>query len=309
MAIKNLVFSGGHFKGISYIGVLKALEELNIKKNLKTILGVSSGSLFTLPFVLGLSSHQIETILNSLSLEQIYNINIESILNISCDYGIDNGFKISNLLKIIIRQILNNENATFKDLHEFNPDLKFIVGAANISTKEYEYFSYETTPDMPLYLAVRISISIPIYFKSICYNDNHYMDGAFINNYPIDYFKDEMDVSYGIIFNTSVKKTTINSLTNYIYNVTSCVMGIMQNYLKEKYKKNTIILDIDYDISTLKFDSDTKQNLIQLGYDEFMKNYSNLFGKIETESIETKESVNIDEMIESIKDEINSNDS
>ena len=86
-------------------------------------------------------------------------------------------------------------------------------------------------------------------------------------------------------------------------------MGIMQNYLKEKYKKNTIILDIDYDISTLKFDSDTKQNLIQLGYDEFMKNYSNLFGKIETESIETKESVNIDEMIESIKDEINSNDS
>ena len=65
---------------------------------------------------------------------------------------------------------------------------------------------------MPLYLAVRISISIPIYFKSICCNDNHYMDGAFINNYPIDYFKDEMDISYGIIFNTSVKKTTINSI-------------------------------------------------------------------------------------------------
>ena len=35
MAIKNLVFSGGHFKGISYIGVLRALEELNIKKKLK----------------------------------------------------------------------------------------------------------------------------------------------------------------------------------------------------------------------------------------------------------------------------------
>ena len=46
-----------------------------------------------------------------------------------------------------------------------------------------------------------------------------------------------MDISYGIIFNTSVKKTTINSLTNYIYNVTSCVMGIMQNYLKKSIKK------------------------------------------------------------------------
>lgn len=309
MTIKNLVFSGGHFKGISYIGVLRALEELNIKKNLQTILGVSSGSLFTLPFVLGLSSYQIESILNSLSLEQIYNINIESILNISCDYGIDNGFKITNLLKIIIKQILNKENATFKDLHEFNSKLKFVVGAANISKKEYEYFSYETTPDMPLYLAVRISISIPIYFKSICYNDNHYMDGAFINNYPIDYFKDAMDVSYGIIFNKSHKKENIDCLTNYIYNVTSCIMGIMQNYLSEKYKKNTIVLNINYDISTLKFDSNTKQSLIQLGYNEFMRNYSNLFGKFETESAVTEESVNIDEMIESIKDEINSNDS
>ena len=309
MTIKNLVFSGGHFKGISYIGVLRALEELNIKKNLKTILGVSSGSLFTLPFVLGLSSHQIETILNSLSLEQIYNINIESILNISNDYGIDNGFKITNLLKIIIKQILNNENATFTDLHEFNSELKFVVGAANVSTHQYEYFSYETTPNMPIYLAVRISISIPIYFKSICYNDNHYMDGAFINNYPIDYFKNEIDTSYGIIFNKIEKKENICGLTSYIYNVTTCVMGIMQNYLSEKYKKNTIILNIDYDIASLKFDSDTKQNLIHMGYMEFMKNYSNLFGKVETETVNTRESVNIDEMIESIKDEINSIDS
>ena len=162
---------------------------------------------------------------------------------------------------------------------------------------------------MPIYLAVRISISIPIYFKSICYNDNHYMDGAFINNYPIDYFKNEIDTSYGIIFKKKKKKENICGLTSYIYNVTTCVMGIMQNYLSEKYKKNTIILNIDYDIASLKFDSDTKQNLIHMGYMEFMKNYSNLFGKVETETVNTRESVNIDEMIESIKDEINSIDS
>ena len=184
MVITNLVLSGGHFKGMSYIGVFKALEELNISKNIKNILGVSSGSIFSLPFVLGLNSFQIESILNAVSLEQLYNINIDSILDINSNYGIDNGDKINNLLKIIIKKVLNNENATFSDLKIFKPDINFIIGAANICTKKYEYFSYKTTPDMPLYLAVRISIGIPIYFRSISYKNNFYIDGAFINNYP-----------------------------------------------------------------------------------------------------------------------------
>ena len=101
MKIKNLVLSGGNFKGISYIGVFKAIEELNISDNLVNILGVSSGALFGLPFMLGLNSSQIEHILTAVSLEQLYNINIDSILDINTNYGIDNGDKITNLLKII----------------------------------------------------------------------------------------------------------------------------------------------------------------------------------------------------------------
>ena len=309
MIIKNLVLSGGNFKGISYIGVFKAIEELNISDNLVNILGVSSGALFSLPFILGLNSTQIEHILTSVSLEQLYNINIDSILDINTNYGIDNGDKITNLLKIIVKKILDNENATFQDLKKFQPNINFIVGAANICTKKYEYFSFKTTPDMPLHIAVRISISIPIYFKSICYNNCYYMDGAFINNYPIDYFSDDIDNTLGIIFKNTEKTNTINNFGVYVYKVATCVMSVMQNYFKEIYLNNTFELVIDYDISELKFDTDTKKILISLGYNEFINKYKIKYGDTATESIQNRESVDINDMIKSLKDEINSNDS
>ena len=293
---------------MSYIGVFKALEELNISKNIKNILGVSSGSIFSLPFVLGLNSFQIESILNAVSLEQLYNINIDSILDINSNYGIDNGDKINNLLKIIIKKVLNNENATFSDLKIFKPDINFIIGAANICTKKYEYFSYKTTPDMPLYLAVRISIGIPIYFRSISYKNNFYIDGAFINNYPIDYFDNDIKNTLGIIFNSS-KDNTINNFASYVYNVTSCVMTIMQNYLKERYSENTFELQLNYNISDLIFDIATKKEIIQRGYSEFIKFYKNKYGTVITKDTNENESLDIDDMIESLKDEINSNES
>lgn len=308
MTIKNLVLSGGHFKGMSYIGVFKAIEELNISADLVNILGVSSGSLFSLPYILGLNSTQIENILNALSLEQLYNINVSSILDIDIDYGIDDGNKITNLLKIIIKKVLHNENATFKDLKAFRPKLNFIVGAANICKKAYEYFSYETTPDMPLYMAVRISISIPFYFKSVLYNDCYYIDGAFINNYPIDYFDDDIDNTLGIIFTNTDMNPATNNLGTYMYKVTTCVMSIMQNYLKVKYSKNTFELNISYDISSLSFDINTKKALVSLGYTEFLKFYKIKYGEVSTKSIQTDESLDIDDMIESLKEEINSND-
>ena len=44
----NIVLAGSQLKGIAYIGVIKALEELKLIKNLKNICGVSSGSIFGL---------------------------------------------------------------------------------------------------------------------------------------------------------------------------------------------------------------------------------------------------------------------
>ena len=45
--IENLVFSGGGLKCICYIGVLKYLEEVNLK-NIKEVVATSGGAIFGL---------------------------------------------------------------------------------------------------------------------------------------------------------------------------------------------------------------------------------------------------------------------
>ena len=52
------IFGGGAIRGISYIGAIKALEELNI--NSKTIAGSSVGAIFAVLYAIGYTSEEIK---------------------------------------------------------------------------------------------------------------------------------------------------------------------------------------------------------------------------------------------------------
>ena len=309
MVIKNLVLSGAELRGITYIGVIKAIEDLSLNDTIENILGVSSGAIFAMALALELSSIQLEKIIMSISLEQLFNFSTDDILNIGETFGVDNGEKITRIFKVLFRKILNNENATFRDLHKFNNKKNLIIAGTNLQKKRCEYFSYKNTPDMPLYLALRISISIPLCFKAITYNDNLYIDGAFSNNFPIDYFKDDIENTLGVtISSNSSNKSDIGALSQYLLSITDCVLGIMPNYLKHLYKKNIIEIIVEYNVLEFKFNSAVKRRLIDTGYEEFKLHFKNIFG--DTKSTDTSKSdvksihENVDEMIEDMNREI-----
>ena len=58
--IKNLIFSGGSIRVLSYIGCLKALEEYKIIDNIETFTGTSSGGIFSLLLNLGYTFKEME---------------------------------------------------------------------------------------------------------------------------------------------------------------------------------------------------------------------------------------------------------
>ena len=62
-----------------------------------------------------------------------------------------------------------------------------MVGA-NLSTGFSEIFSHEHTPDMPVAMAIRISMSIPLFFTAIRQRNQIYVDGGIFDNYPIKLF-------------------------------------------------------------------------------------------------------------------------
>ena len=71
--IKNLVFSGGGVKGYSFIGCLKALEELNITQDIKAISSTSIGSLFSILFIIGYKSKELEQIFSNIDFNNLQN--------------------------------------------------------------------------------------------------------------------------------------------------------------------------------------------------------------------------------------------
>lgn len=93
------------------------------------------------------------------------------------------------------------DRITFKDLKMISqryPELgikDLIVTGTNLTKKEIEYFSFEHTPDMEIAKAVQISMSIPIFFQSVTYNDQEYVDGGCLNNFPVSAF-DNPNVQY-----------------------------------------------------------------------------------------------------------------
>jgi NTE family protein len=50
--LKNIIFSGGAFKGWAYIGAIRALNEKIDFKHIRQVVGVSIGSIFALFYLL-----------------------------------------------------------------------------------------------------------------------------------------------------------------------------------------------------------------------------------------------------------------
>ena len=121
-----------------------------------------------------------------------------------------------------------NRNSTFGEIYDMKKEKKFkeiyFIGA-NVSTGFAEVYSHENYSLMPVADAVRISMSIPLFFAAHRKNNNDVcVDGGLINNYPVKLFDREKYVQvdrripkYYKKYNKELKKT--NHKNNiWIYN-------------------------------------------------------------------------------------------
>jgi len=103
--LKNLVIAGGAIKGISYIGVFKALKELQLLNNIENICGVSAGSIAGLCLFLEMTYTSIEKIVfEIMDYDNIVSNKNIDIINILDSYGIESGENIIKILGIILEK-------------------------------------------------------------------------------------------------------------------------------------------------------------------------------------------------------------
>ena len=251
--IENLVFSGAGVKIYTFIGFIKALEEFDILKNVKSFIGTSSGSLIAALCVLDFKYKDIEDILLKINVSTLKSIDTENIMNFFNNYGLDYGKNFSRLFKIVLQRKVNNENITFKEMYDLT-NKRLIVTATCVNTMEIEYFDHINTPDTPVLTAILMSISIPFIFNPVIVDKKFYVDGGFIRHYPIDFFENEKKKTLGVLVSNSFNKfKEITNIKDYTMNILQCSFVNLLKNCYTNYKENTILIEnndtaLDFDI-------------------------------------------------------------
>jgi NTE family protein len=267
--IDTLCFSGGGIKGFAIIGILEYLEKNN-KINIsliKNVVGTSCGAIISFLLSINYTINEIkEFILNFNFNILINNIDIE---NIFINYGIDNGNKVIYMLESFLKNKYNLNDITFNEHYKLTNKQLIIIGT-NYTKSCEEVFNYIITPNMSVITAIRISISIPLIFTPVLYNDNYYVDGALVNNFPINYCNIQNTIGINI--------TTLNN-NNKLDDITTFINNCMHIILKKQYNSlNIIELNIiNYNAINFDISFKEKEELINNGYNiasKYMKDLS-----------------------------------
>ena len=262
--IKNLILGSGAVHGYSFIGSLKYLHEKKYLDNLENILGTSVGSIFGFVYSLGFSISEIEELGLKLIPDMFLDINFKSFLKFFEEFGLDDGDKIIKIIKIMSKRKLGNSEITFKELYEYS-GIKFIVPATNINKKKIIYFSYENYPDLEVYKAIRMSISIPILFKPFKFENDLFVDGGVLDPCSVDYFKNEKE-TLCLMISGRKDHNEIDNFKDFFVNVYCCPI---EKVRENSYDKPNIIIFSYQSCNSLNFEIETAtiQDLVKYGYD------------------------------------------
>lgn len=189
--IDTLVIGGGSIKTIASLGALNVLKEKGILDNIIKYAGSSAGSVIVTLLILGYTPNEINDLIFSkigdYTSDSFYKIPINMIYN----YGIYTGNNMIKFLEGFFEKKCFKKDITFKELHKRTSKVLVITGTS-LSSRDTLYFNYQTTPDMSVIKAIRISSSIPLYFTSVKHlhkNKEHLMcDGGLLCNFPLYYF-------------------------------------------------------------------------------------------------------------------------
>lgn len=273
-----LCVSGGGVKICAYIGVLKKMEEIIRQRkmmeskgiecnlpilNFKTICAVSAGCIFSLAYILGYNYIELLEDILMIDFRKLKNIQLS---NLYSKFGIDTGNNVMNWVKTIMKKKKCNVEINFLELYK-KTNIDFQVMTTNLNNYSYKKFNYIDTPNFKVIDAIRMSISIPLIYTVKKYNNEFYVDGGVISNYPIIMFKDNLTNVLGIKF-TNDTKTNIHNLESYIYNVFNCYMLKKDNSICKIDDINKCTVYIKTKTSAMNFNlkAREKYKLVQEGY-------------------------------------------
>ena len=286
----GLVLSGGGAKGMTHIGIIRALEENNIP--IDYITGTSMGAIIGSLYAMGYSPDDMEALLRSEDIKRWYSGQVEP------EYGyyfkqnrptpeffnIRFSFKDSLHIKpqILPTSMVNpiQMNLVFVEL--FARATAACSGDFNRLFVPFRCIASDVYNKKPLIMrrgdlgdAVRASMSFPFVFKPIEIDSVLAYDGGIYNNFPTDIMREDFkpEVIIGSVVAANPGKPKENDLMSQLENM------IMQKTDYTLPDSLGIIMTFKYDDVSL-LDFNRLQELHDIGYNRTISLMDSIKGRI-----------------------------
>jgi len=231
----SCIFGGGAIRGVSYVGIIKALEQLQITP--ETIAGSSVGAVFAGFFSLGYTAEELKEIFMQVNFELFKDIHF----GFGKDFAISKGEIFLDWLRELIEKKYYGENykkegnkpVTFADL-----DKNLIVITTDLTNFRYKEFSKFETPDFEVAYAIRISATMPGLMRPVENDGVLLIDGDLQKSLPLWKLSEHLCPEDARVLEFRLEGDyegkDLNAI-DFINTVYTCVNSISTDFIIETY--------------------------------------------------------------------------
>ncbi len=243
----GIVLSGGGIRGIAHLGVLKAFINSGIA--FSQVSGTSAGAIAGAFYAAGIDPEEGLNIFLKTKLWRFIRPALGSL-------GLIN---IENTAQILKEYFPQNKIEALK--------IPLTIAATNFSEGKLVYFNKG-----PLIRAIQASSCIPGIFKPIIINEQMYVDGGILNNFPIEPLLNTCDFIVGSSCNHLKPVKEVTKIASLIQRA-----GIMSiNHAMESKEKLCNVLIAPQGMGEIStFDMKKAETIYWLAYEETLKTIKN----------------------------------
>jgi predicted acylesterase/phospholipase RssA len=193
MGLDHVVFGGGGMHGIMYLGALIGFVNNSQARyeawraQLKSVAGTSVGALVGF-LITRWDPWQILEFVKTAGFKELDQMLFDQNWKTLCmEMSVNSGRQLNKLIKKGMLESTGSEDTTFREAYA-QSGIHFIVTVTNSQTGGTHYWSHANMPDLPVWKALRASVSIPYVFPEFVIGNGRYIDGGVTCNIPCHLF-------------------------------------------------------------------------------------------------------------------------
>lgn len=273
------------------IGALTVIAEKGILDEIHTFVGSSAGAIICMLLAAGYSPSELKRVLLDIDLQNYIDYNFIDFFD---NIGISSGEDLIRLMAAMLKKKGIDRNITFQQLLELRGKTLVMTGS-NLTKERTDYFGPETTPELEVLKAIRITISYPLFFTPPTYKGDLYVDGALFEPYPINIFPDADSLGILVdaerVFNPDYAPDhQIEGFGRYLYVLVKTMMGRYVRMTCKTHFDHTIGIDLS-DTHAMNFgvSQEMKEFMIEAGIKAARKYFARLEDKSEEKNEQNDE--------------------